>query len=89
MTYFRISSPSFCPTVVAGNICASATSSSPLAAVLVNTIPTPPASLTTDPFCTLAFTPLSQSTILPFTLSGNNVPGIHRAPLVELLALPA
>ncbi|KAJ0454569.1 hypothetical protein HanPSC8_Chr15g0654701 [Helianthus annuus] len=50
VTYFRISSPAFRPTKDAGNKCASATSSSPFAAVFVKTIPEAPASLTTEPF---------------------------------------
>ncbi|KAF4401993.1 hypothetical protein G4B88_017505 [Cannabis sativa] len=68
---------------------ASATSSSPFAAVFANTIPNPPAALTTDPFWTLAFTPLSQRTIFPATFSGINVPIMHKFPLVALLALAA
>ncbi|GER30236.1 ATP synthase subunit alpha [Striga asiatica] len=51
--YSLMKLPEVSPTAVAGIKWASATSSSPLAAVLARTIPAPPADLTTAPFWTL------------------------------------
>ncbi|KAF4363588.1 hypothetical protein F8388_002129 [Cannabis sativa] len=82
-TYSLIKSPLFLPTATAGNKWLSATNSSPLAAVLASIIPIPPASRTTAPFSTRAFTPLSHNTTFPRTNAGSSEPGRHKLP--ELL----
>ncbi|GER36731.1 tryptophan synthase alpha chain [Striga asiatica] len=89
--YRLMSFPADSPTAVAGRRWQSATSSSPLAAVLVRIIPTPPASFTTCPFCTRGLIPLSHITILPATDRGSSVPSRHIElgvgfELVELLS---
>src|SRR5262245_36081445 len=44
-----------------------------------STMPTPPASRTTNDFSTRALTPRSQTTSLPVTLLGSSAPGMQRA----------
>ncbi|CAA7403640.1 unnamed protein product [Spirodela intermedia] len=87
--YRLMAAPSASPTATAGRRWLSATSSSPLAAVLARIIPTPPACFTTCPFCTRAVIPRSQRTIFPATRCGSRAPSRQRAlGSAALLALP-
>src|SRR5215211_5784759 len=52
---------------------------SELGEVLMSTMPTPPASRTTNDFSMRAFTPRSQTTSMPVTSAGSRVPGRHSA----------
>ncbi|KAF9615821.1 hypothetical protein IFM89_026501 [Coptis chinensis] len=75
--YCLIIFPAVAPTAIAGKRWLSATSSSPFSAVLANIMPTPPASFTTCPLCTLGVMPLSHITIFPVTTAGSMAPSRH------------
>lgn len=50
----------------------------PKALSLQRIIPAAPARAAFRPLSTLAFWPLRQTTIFPFTFLGSNVPGLHK-----------
>ncbi|KAF9605055.1 hypothetical protein IFM89_013725 [Coptis chinensis] len=89
--YCLIIFPAVAPTAIAGTRWLSATSSSPFSAVLANIMPTPPASFTTCPLCTLGLMPLSHITIFPVTTAGSMAPSRHMevgSGLLELSETP-
>ncbi|CAA7410842.1 unnamed protein product [Spirodela intermedia] len=88
LRYCLMAFPAACPTATAGRRWLSATSSSPLAAVLARIIPSPPACFTTCPFCTLGVMPRSQRTIFPTASLVSSVPSRQSDAGSGELALP-